>query len=293
MAWVKINSGDKVKITIYIDVFLITNTLINYFLLKFVCLLSGENPNVKRLIFSAVIGSVLSLSIFFDINGIFALIIKFLSLTACCAVTFGVKSKKKFVQNIVYLTAAYTAFGGIITAVSYKTQRIYTNNYNYYININPLLLAGCIGFMYLLVFCFDAVAGGKNKNYRFAAEISGEKFYINRFYDTGFKVKDIVTGRRVLLCDVNAFKTENGNLYKNLKKRKDFKSDLPFVITPVFYSALNKEGALPAFVPDKLRIVTDKGEKRMENVILAVTESNFGDDIQAIFGKDIFKTVGV
>ena len=281
------------KITIYIDVFLITNTLINYFLLKFVCLLSGEAPGVKRLIFSAVIGSILSLSIFFDIDGGFALLIKFMSLTACCAVTFGVSSKKKFVQNIVYLTAVYAAFGGIITAVSHKTQRIYTNNYNYYININPLLLAGCIGVMYLLVFCFDNVADGKNKNYRFAVKINGEKFYINRFYDTGFKVKDIVTGRRVLLCDINAFKAENGFLYENLKKRKNFKTDLPFIVTPVFYSALNKEGVLPAFVPDKLRLVTDKGEKNIENIILAITESDFGEDIQAIFGKDIFNSVGV
>ena len=102
-----------------------------------------------------------------------------------------------------------------------------------------------------------------------------------------------MTGRRVLLCDIKAFKTENGFLYENLKKRKNFKTDLPFIVPPVFYSALNKEGVLPAFVPDKLRLVTDKGEKNIENIILAITESDFGEDIQAIFGKDIFNSVGV
>ena len=66
---------------VYVDVLIITNFTISYFLLLTAALLSGYTYKRKRIILSAATGAVFCLYIFVDINIIFVdILIKIISL---------------------------------------------------------------------------------------------------------------------------------------------------------------------------------------------------------------------
>ena len=148
----------------------------------------------------------------------------------------------------------------------------------------------CIIFIYIIVYIADIVFYRQSKNLLYDIEIHIEDKRIKgkALYDTGFRVKDILTHKSLILCDYNFIseilsqdiKDNLNNFYINgeiTDKR----------IKTVFYSDVSKEGILLGIIPDK--VICKNNE--IKNTMLVITKAKIEGEINFLIGKEIFNTI--
>ncbi len=278
------------KLTVYIDVLIAVNTIINYFLLKICAILSGAGTNTKRMIISSFTGSLFSLFIFCDLKLLLSLAIKLLSVVICAAIAFGIKSKKYFIKNVICLGFINCLVTGFINLFLSDSNYIYINNIFYYININPVMLVIAITFVYFSLYLYDLFfdINARQREITIGIYIDKSFLKLNGFYDTGFKVKDIIGGRAVMLV---AFPEVENHIGENLKNKLSsfFAGNINTgKIIPVFYSDVSGGGILPGVKPDKVIYKN----KELENILIAFCNKSLGNNVRMIFGKDIYNKTG-
>jgi len=284
------------KLTVYIDILIVVNIIINYFLIRITAMFSNIPCNTRRTIISSVAGAFFSLFIFMD-NMILPLsyLIKIISAVLCCLIAFGYTTILPFIRNILCLLRSDTIFSGVLILLFNNPEYLYGNNLYWYININPILLVLCIFAVFIIVSTYDFFSAGISKNSIFSFEIyfgnNHKKLY--GFYDTGFGVKDILGRKGVILCSLADLQdTIDTGLYRNIE---DFINDKPVTdkrITPIFYSDISSNGMLPAVKPQKINSINNGVKKELKDVLLAFTDKKFSDEVQLIFGKEIFNMIG-
>ena len=278
------------KTTIYIDVLIITNMIINYFILKIISCIAEISTDQKRIILSSLIGSLFSFTIFLNIPNSLALILKIFSVLFSSFIAFGYKSKLYFTKCVLYSVTVYFIFTGAVIYLFQNNRMLYSNNFNLYLNINPVTLVFCIIFIYIIVYIADIVFYRQSKNLLYDIEIHIEDKRIKgkALYDTGFRVKDILTHKSLILCDYNFIseilsqdiKDNLNNFYINgeiTDKR----------IKTVFYSDVSKEGILLGIIPDK--VICKNNE--IKNTMLVITKAKIEGEINFLIGKEIFNTI--
>ena len=140
---------------------------------------------------------------------------------------------------------------------------------------------------------FEAVVYSREKDvmHNISVHINGNIIQGTALYDTGFRLKDILGNKNLLLCD---FSFISDKIEKNLCES----ISLFFLenmiedkrITPIFYSDISKDGMLPAIKPDKV-ICTDTN-KEIENTLLVITNKKMKGEVNLLFGKEIFNMIG-
>lgn len=273
---------------------IITNIIINYFLLKITLLLSRTIGQTKRMVLSSVIGSIFSFMIFADTNFAVSLIVKIIAVILSVLLAFGYGNKTLFIRLNFYCFAAHMIFAGLMTLLLQSSQVVYINNLYFYVNLNPFVLIGAILAVYIILSVFELL-NVNNKEYNFTIYITlgGCTFSAQAYYDTGFNLKDVLTHHPVMLCsaDFLADKTD-AETVRNLNNFFETKQYESKNIIPVFYSDVSQSSMMPAIRPDKVIIKRNKKETEIKSTILAVTQQGMPQDIQIIFGKEIYNMIG-
>lgn len=273
---------------------IITNLLVNYFLLKITAVIAGIGMDRKRAVIASVIGALFSLSIFLPQNIPFSFVIKTASVLCCCLCAFGLDKPTVFLRNSACLMAANLLLSGLLMAVFRNSPTVYINNLNYYFNINPVLLAACIFAVYGAITAVEMLYSGADKRLTYPVTITmnGKTVSGTAFYDTGFKVRDILGNRPVAMCEYDFFKS---CLEKEQQKRvEDFVSgNLHGKILPIFYSDVSGEGMMAGVKVDEFTINLDNNRKKvLQGVILALAQKKVLSGAQIIFGKEIYNILG-
>lgn len=278
------------KLTVYLDILLVTNFIVNYFLLKIAAFCSRRNTSTVRLILSSLAGAFFSIVILFDLPIVISMAVKLFSVTLCAVIAFGVN-----IKVIVYILAATFLFTGFVTAFFQNSTVVFVKNMQLYLNINPLVLVLSIVAVYICITLTEFIFENSKKEYIYTVEIyyCGKTVKGKAFYDTGFKVKDIVTFKTVMLCGFDFVKDILDIQIKN--NIADFYSTGMYKekgITPVFYSDLNGNGMMPGIRLDKVVLSTARQTKTFDNILLAVSMNKLSEDCDVIFGKNINNMVG-
>ena len=281
------------KLTVYIDMLIITNIIINYMLLKITSVLARTAAETKRLVFSAVIGSLFSCMIFADTYFVLSLAVKIISVALSVFIAFGYAGKRQFFRMFFYAFASHLIFSGVMTLLLRSSQIVYMNNLYFYININPFVLIGCIILVYVILSLWDLI-DLRNREYHFSIHITIDNitYSTNGYYDTGFNLKDLLTRHPVMLCSEQLFDKNTSPTVQEIHKyfiTSDYRDKN---IRLVFYSDISGNGMLPAIRPEKVLICWNKKEKELKNILLAVTPQQLPEDGQIIFGKEIFNMIG-
>ncbi|MBE6887381.1 MAG: hypothetical protein E7484_03055 [Ruminococcaceae bacterium] len=274
---------------IYADVLLIINFIVSYFLLLAAAVVSGYTYSRKRIIISAVSGAVSCLYIFAPFEtGLLDLAVKLLSLALCSFIAFGVKNKKKFfIQTLVYilLNALLT---GIIAAVSLKSSAVYHNNMFFYLDVNPVLLVVISAFIYVILVLTELIADKVSAHKCFKMDIVFKNFQLQNmsaFYDSGFRVKDIVSNKDVIIVSyvkLEKFLPEEvrDSIEKFIMQKYD---EVKCMFVPVIFNTLTGEGMLPSMKAEYVRI----NGKITDNILVAFTASELSENVDAIFGMSL------
>lgn len=276
---------------IYVDVLFAVNLIITYFLLLASALLTGYTYNRKRIIISAITGACFCFYIFVQ-NEILIIdfAVKLASLLICSIAAFGISNKKKFVVQMLCFVLLNALLTGVVAMLSLKSETVYHKNMFYYFNINPVMLVVFSLVIYLIVLAFSYIKEEITPNNTYCLNIVFEDFEIEKlsaFYDSGCKVKDWVSNKDIML--VSFAKTED-KIPQKLKSdlinffKEDFKN-IRTAFTPVFFSTVSGQEMVPAIKPKYLKYK----EKTIENVLIAFVKSEFGENVEAVFGTGIKK----
>lgn len=276
---------------IYLDVLIVANFIIGYFLLLATAVLSGYTYSRKKIILSALLGALSSVVIFLDIKYMFLdMVIKVSILFICIVVAFGYKSAKKFTVQIMYYIFLNMLLTGMVIFASQKTDIIYQNNMFFYFDINPITLVIFSLIIYAVITVCQLVKEKISTSQTIELSVVFEadtQIKLKAFHDTGFGIKDIINNKDVILVDYSVVKNRLSDGLQKMIEEYFLKGIVQSSekIVPIFFSTVTGEGSLPAI---KAMEVLYNG-KSIDNILLALSKNPLSENVEAIFGNDINK----
>ncbi len=270
--------------TIYLDVLIVLNIYVNFFLLKATAKFTHTLLKTSRCIFASVTGSLFSLTIILPSGSfLLSLIIK---LTAAAVITFtafGKRDIRGFLRLLLYFYIINFIFAGavLLLYMIFKPSFMAFNNSYFYVDFSLLSLvvftAAAYGVIYLMR-CFMDKKTDCSKKYRVSVTYRGKTVTLDGIADTGNNLTDVFTGRPVVICPQSAFGFES----LPLKEPELLYSEYGFRLIP--YSTISESGLIPVFEPQSLIITeTESGISQSKDVLVGLA----GRDTKIIFDPKI------
>ena len=276
---------------IYVDVLIVVNLIITYFMLVTAAVLSGYTYNRKRVIFASVIGALFCLFIFVqNSNAFLGVLVKILSLIICSAVAFWRGKIKGYLVQSICFVLLNILLSGVVLTISYKSKAVLYQNMFFYFDINPVILVLSSALIYLVIIIFSSIKNSFSSDKIYITDLMFRDFSIiglQAFYDSGLKIKDIVSNKDIMILSYNKIQNHiNEELKTDLEKFFAQKySDIQVPFVPVFYNTISGQGIIPAIKCKKAVI----GGSVVENVLAAFVQNDLSDNVSALFGSGIKK----
>lgn len=275
--------------TIYIDVLIILNIYVNFFLLKATARLTHTPLKTVRCVISSAVGSLFSLTIFLpDTNFLVPLLIKLAAAVIITAMAFGVKDRRQTAKLVLFFYLVNFIFGGIIMLfyLTFKPGFMAFGNTYFYVDFSLLSLVVFTALSYFAVTgvrrLMDRGCDGKGK-YTVTIRHSGKTVCVDALADTGNTLVDMFSGKPVIICrsdelrgivDLPAEPTADNAelLYKT--------SRLRFIP----YSTIGNTGMIAVFSPEEVVISDEeRGKVRKVDAMIGIETR----DVPAIFNPKI------
>lgn len=278
---------------IYVDVLLIVNFLISYFLMLASALLAGYTYERKRIVAGALVSAVFCLYIFVQgKNIIFDILFKLFSLFVSSSISFGFSNRRKFlIQTSCYLFLNML-LTGTTALISIESKAVYYSNMFFYFKINPVVLVLASGVIYISIMMFEMIKDRITPQKTYTMDVVFDEFSLcglTAFYDSGCNIKDIVSNKEVILISIHRHIHQMPhNVAQSILRfvSEDYEhTQVHFV--PVFFKTISGEGMLPG-IKTKYIMVENK---RIENVVAAFTDKSLGENVSVLFGTDIKRQV--
>ncbi len=235
-------------LTIYIDVLITLNILVNYFLLLAVRKITRSPISRWRIALGSIVGGASSLLIFIEDLGVVMTALKLLTAILMALVAFGVKDFKATLKKVFWLFSLSFIFGGLMLAVYifFDTDiMLYTNGIVYF-DIDITFLVVCSVFSYIVISViakFTDKKAPKSQEYYTVIQYNGKTYSATALMDSGNMLREPFSNLPVVMVDKNVFNSFNVPQEKTL-------------LIPV--STVNGESLLKAFKPDFIEF---KGNK--------------------------------
>lgn len=277
---------------VYVDVLLIVNLIVDFFLLKITFKLLKTDPKPIRVLISSGIGAVSSLYIFFPestafINIAVQLIISSLMMLSA----LGFKTLKYFLRSVAVFFTVTCVYGGIMTALwqVLKPKGMIINNSVVYFNISPLvlILSTVSGyFLYLFLNKILALPSKTAKKCSLNLYALGKSVGLTGIIDTGNSITDVMSGSEIIIVDKA--------VAVSLLGTEDFSND-PLYATR--YRTIPCETVMGRSLLEGFRC--DMGEIRFEdkvipltNPVIALSKTPIKENYSAILNPKILEKQG-
>ena len=259
-----------IELIVYVDVLIILNTLINYFILLGVNRITRSDTSRLRLLFGATIGGFSSLLLFAENLGLIITLFKVLSGVFMTMITFKSKHYKRALKNIFWMFAISVILGGVILSFYLFTETdlmIYSNGIIYFdINMPTLIFFAVIAYIIVsLITRFTDKKAPESKEYYIKIKSADSFVSSKAFMDTGNNLREPFSDYPVILVSTNIY-------------NKLFKEDEKIRLIPV--QTVSGESLLKAFRPtliefngfstDKVYIAESKTKLNEYEIILNI-----------------------
>ena len=228
---------------VYVDILIILNTLVNYFILLAVDKVLRLHSKRWRILLGGAVGGLSSLLLFLENLGIVMTLLKILTAIFMTVVTFGIKPIRRLLKSIFLLFAITFLFGGLLFAIYMffdKDILIYSNGIVYF-DIDLTFLIICTVISYGVITVISKITdkkAPKSKEYYVTVENAGKTISCTALMDTGNNLREPFSDYPVIMLDKELF----NKLFTEDKIR----------LIPV--STVNGESVIKAFRPQKLII---------------------------------------
>lgn len=274
--------------TIYIDIVLIENLIMNFIILLATGLILKEKIKAMRLLLSSLLGAIYSVVSYMSILEIYtSMTLKIILSIVIIYIAFNPQTIKKMWKDILIFYLTSFVFGGAAFALIYiiKPQDILMKN-GLFLGTYPLktILLGAIVAFIIIIAAFTVVKTKITKKDMFCEieiELNGEKIKTTAMIDTGNLLKEPITNTPVIVV-------EHTLLYDCIPKEilnhldellgGDF-SKIPESIKEKYiaklkcipFSSLGKQnGMLLGIRADNIMIKNDDKKEKKENIIIGI-----------------------
>lgn len=269
------------KQIIYIDILVIVNLFVNYFLLlataKFFCI----KWKTSRLILGEILGGIYSLYILApELPWFISSVIKLFMSVTIIAATFGIKKPTQFFKILIYFYSVNFLFSGIMMAVWcwFKPNGMQVNNGVVYFNISPVILIISTIISYIIIEAINKIVNKRRLDHKIInlkIKFRTNQISITAKIDTGNFLKEPFSGLPVIVARETSVKPLLPvNTYEQIK---DYSADkftdiLNLKIRMIPFKTISEESVLPAFKPDCIKINESEVQKE---VYIALCEDKF------------------
>ena len=277
---------------VYVDVLLVVNLIVDFFLLKITFKLLKTDPKPIRVLISSGIGAVSSLYIFFPESGAFIDITVQLIISSLMMLSaLGFKTLKYFLRSVAVFFTVTCVYGGIMTALwqVLKPKGMVINNSVVYFNISPLvlILSTVSGyFLYLFLNKILALPSKTAKKCSLNLYALGKSVGLTGIIDTGNSITDVLSNSEIIIVDKA--------VAVSLLGREDFSND-PLYATR--YRTIPCETVMGRSLLEGFRC--DMGEIRFEdkvipltNPVIALSKTPIKENYSAILNPKILEKQG-
>lgn len=299
--------------TIYLDVVLIENLIMNYIILFATGYILKIKLNHIRLIVSALLGGIYSILAYMEILPIYTnFLMKILLSVVMVYLAYNAKNIKLLLKQITIFYLTSFVFGGCSFALLYfiKPQEILMKN-GMLIGTYPLkiaVLGGIVGFT-ISVIAFKVVKRRLNKKDMFCdiTVFVGEKnIKTKAMIDTGNMLKDPITRIPVIVVEKdilyqiipykildNLEEIIGGEISNEIYEEEVIKYISKFRVIP--FTSLGKEnGMLLGLKVKKVIVEIDFNEEEIKDVIIGIYNKKLSkkNKYNALIGLDIIERSG-
>lgn len=286
---------------IYVDMFLLINFLINYFLLLSTRRLSGAQGGRLRLSVAAGCGAVFALVILLPPFALpLQIIYKIATGAFMVLVAFKVAGIRLYLKAAFwFISSSFLLAGAILLCiVGFSFQGISVNNLAFSFNISPFLLFSCMLAVYSGVYIITAFFGAPAAlvTVEVEVEIDDKIVCLTALYDTGFRLEDPLSARPVILAEFAACKAqlpEKVVLAAQQYFTGEMQSELAYKMRVLPFRTPAGHGAVPAFSSEKARIYINGNVQEVSAPLLALTTQPLEAGVGALVGPAIAQKINV
>jgi stage II sporulation protein GA (sporulation sigma-E factor processing peptidase) len=244
--------------TIYIDVLIVLNIYVNYFLLRATAKFTHTLLKTWRCILAAVFGSLFSLLILApDINFFLNLLIKLAAAALVVFAAFGFKDIAVYVKLLLYFYGVNFIFAGVMLTfyLLLKPSFMQYNNSFVYIDFSLAALVVFTVLAYGIICLVRLLLDKKTDDVKYTVTIKhGRKLVcMDGFADTGNVLLDSFTGKHVIICPNDG----TADLFNGITVLSDDLSAIPKGFRLLPFSTASGSGLLPIFKPDEVIIMNE------------------------------------
>lgn len=279
-------NGVKIM-TVYADVLVVLNLIVDYFLLSLSAHILKKSISVLRIILSALIGAFSSLYIF--LPKMSPVVETFLKISACmlmCLAAFGYLQLKSFLRAFFVVTSVSFLYGGFMIAVWYifKPSGMIINNSVVYFNVSPVFLILFSVVAYLTII-FARKITERNAVYSKSCNIDliSDKNItsIKGIVDTGNSVEDMFCLSEIIVVDESVAKSVfNGYPFSDSLKHR-------YRVLPM--NTVSGTTLLDGYRCDKALVSFEGKEIELKSPVLAISKTPLKDGFEAIVNPKIFE----
>lgn len=292
--------------TIYIDIVLIENIIMNYIILFSVGYIAKIKISNIRIIIASLIGAVYAILAYSQVLQVYgSIILKIILSMSMVFIAYNPKNIIGMFKELILFYLVSFALGGCAFALLYivKPQEIFMQN-GVYIGTYPIkiiLLAGILGFA-ITYLSFKLVKNKISKKeliYRIEIEIENKKTQTNVILDTGNMLKDPINKNPVILI-------EKEKLYEILPKyilnsidkiigggnENEYELEYRKRLRIIPFTSVGKQkGMMIGIKADEVKIFTDIDEIINKDAIICPYERKFSktDKYFGLIGLDILE----
>lgn len=274
--------------TIYIDVVLIENILMNYIILFTTGLILKIKIKHLRLILASFIGAIYSIIAYMGILEIYSsIVLKIILSIIIVYIAFNPQNIKKLWKDILIFYMVSFVFGGAAFALIYivKPQDILMKN-GLFLGTYPLktVLLGAIVAFIIIITAFTVVKtkiSKKDMYCQIKIKINGKYIKAKTMIDTGNMLKEPITNTPVIIVEHTLlYECMPKEILNNLENiiggdfsqvPEDIRKKCISKLKLIPYSSLGKQnGMLIGIKPETVKIITDEQEEERKNVIIGI-----------------------
>jgi len=276
------------KTTVYVDVLLVINYIINLLLILCTAKCVGVSPKRRRIVAAALFGSFCSLTIFFPFMGFFVeFCLKALISSVLVRIALPWYGLAAYLRHWFVFFAVNFFFAGIILALWMSFSPRWLTYYNgvvyFNVSISSLLIATIIAYLALLL------ANRMGRSGRLQGSLCQVRIFLGGkicgmtgLVDSGNSLCEPFSGAPVVVCRLEDVEPLLPPQAAEAIREGRFgllggseEAGIPFRVVP--YSGVGSKGILPAFAPDRLTIADEHGTWLVDSVYVAVSTKDIGD----------------
>ena len=274
--------------TIYIDIVLIENLIMNSIILLATGLILKEKIKTTRILLASLIGAIYSIVSYMSILEIYSsIILKIILSIVMVYVAFNPQTMKKMWKDILIFYLTSFVFGGVAFALIYivKPQDILMRN-GLFLGTYPLktIMLGAIIAFIIIMTAFSVVKSKITKKDMFCEveiKLNEKIIETTAMLDTGNLLKEPITNTPVIVVEhtllydclpkeiLNHLDEWLGGEFDNIPEeiKEEYISKLKFIP----FSSLGKQnGMLLGIKADYIKIKNMDKEEKKENVIIGI-----------------------